>query len=161
MKRILMLVLLIAFSGCASLTGTVVKNYDADKIIHFSKISGITGDITNYAFYIDKGDKIPVLLNLETGFAWASNKVELISSTKVYFRMDIPAGIENMDEKEMNKAIRDIRIYISNDAVNWVPDTDLSALKKILGIENGYVTYGASITKEEGLKLNVNVKAGK
>jgi hypothetical protein len=160
MKRFLMISLLLVFSGCASLNGTVVKSYDADKIVHYSKISEITGDVGNYAFYIETGDKIPVLLNVETGFARAANKVELISSTKLYFRMDIPAGIEKMDEKERNKAIRDIRIYISKDAVNWTPYTDLNAVKKMLGIENGSVSYGASITREEGLKLNVDIKAG-
>jgi hypothetical protein len=161
MKKILMLVLLVAFSGCASLSGTVVKNYDADKILHYSKISEITGDIDNYAFYIDKGDKIPVLLNVETGFAKATDKVELISSSKLYFRMNIPAGIEKMDEKDRNKALKDIKFYISKDAVNWVPYTNLRAVKKMLGIEKGSVSYGASITKEEGLKLNIDIKAGK
>jgi hypothetical protein len=161
MKKILMLVLLVAFSGCASLSGTVVKNYDADKIVHYSKISGITGDIGNYAFYIDMGDKIPVSLNVETGFVKASDKVDLISGAKLYFTLNIPAGIEKMDEKERNKALKDIRIYISKDAVNWTPYTNLKAVKKMLGIEKGSVSYGASITKEEGLKLNVDVMAGK
>jgi hypothetical protein len=160
MKKILMLVLLIAFSGCASLSGDVVKSYDADKIVHYSKISEIADEIGNYAFYIDKGDKIPVLLNVETGLARANEKVELISNTKLYFRLNIPAGIEKMEEKEKNKALKNIRIYISKNAVNWTPYTNLRAVKKVLGIENGSVSYGASITKEEGLKLNVDIKAG-
>jgi hypothetical protein len=161
MKKIMMLALLVAFSGCAFLSGNVVKNYGADKIVHYSKISGITGDIGDYAFYIDRGDKIPVSLNVETGLASANDKIELISGTKLYFTLNIPAGIEKMDEKERNRALKDIKIYISRDAVNWTPYTDLKAVKKMLGIEKGSVSYGASITKEEGLKLNVDIKAGR
>ena len=52
-------------------------------------------------------------------------------------------------------------IYLSLDAKNWAPYTDIKAVKKLFGIQGGAVSFGMGITKAHGLSIFLNAKTTK
>ena len=151
--------------GCAN-QRIIYQEYKPDQIIHCSQMKNIE-NLSNYAIYLDKGDKIPVMMSLDSELLdIADTKVDLILKQKVYFRLKMPEGLNANNKSAMNKEekqmfLENIKIYLSSDAKRWVPYTDINAVKKAFGINGGSISFGMGITKENGITTFLNVKTNR
>jgi hypothetical protein len=82
--------------GCAS-PSIIVQNFEAEQIVHSSQIKTID-NITDYVFFLDKGDKLPLKFVLESDILSTSDEeINLVLKQKFYFRLKMPEAL-NADE---------------------------------------------------------------
>ena len=142
------------------------QEYKPEQKIHYSQMKNIE-NISNYAFYLDIGDKIPVKMTLDCELVdTADCKCDLILKQKVYFRLILPEGMQDINTLPMSKnekqmLLRNILIYLSADAEEWIPYTDISAAAKAFGIKGGSISFGMGITKQDGINIFLNVKTNR
>jgi hypothetical protein len=161
MKKGILFIVFVLLSGCSTFSPSIVKEYDANQTIHYSHMSDIKdSEIGNYSIYFEEGDKIPVLVNIKSGIASADNeKIYLTLDKRLYFRIFIPAGFNDMDDAHKKDAAKDIMVYTSLDNIHWAPSNDIQAIKKTLGMKKGNITIGAGITKDSGVNIGVDIVA--
>ena len=161
--NLLMLIAIIV--GCAK-PGIIFQDFKTEQIIHYSQMKNIE-NISNYVVYLNKGDKIPLKMTLDSEVLDIANEeINLILKQKVYFRLSMPEGINAekkmaMSEAEKQKFINKIMIYLSLDAIKWAPYTDIKAVEQLCGIKGGSVSFGMGITKEDGLRVFLNAKTNR
>jgi hypothetical protein len=69
--------------------GSSIRNISPEQKIHYSQMKNIE-NISNYAIYLDKGDKIPVKMTLDSELVDIADwKCDLILKQKVYFKLKI------------------------------------------------------------------------
>ena len=164
-KVFTILTLLIIIVGCTK-QSIILHDFRTEQIIHCSQIENIE-NISNYAIYLNKGDKIPLKMTLDSEVLDIANEeINLILKQKVYLRLRIPEDInaENkstMSEEDKQKFFKNFMIYLSSDAKSWAPYTDIKAVKKVFGIQGGSVSFGMGITKEDGIRIFLNAKTTK
>jgi hypothetical protein len=161
MKKGILFVLLVLLSGCSTFNSSIVKEYDANQTVHYSRMAEINdSDIADYSIYFEARDKIPVTVNIKSDIAEADNeKINLTVLKRLYFRIFIPAGFNDMDEAGKKAAAKDIMVYTSLDNIHWAPSNDIRAIRKTLGIKKGNITIGAGITKEAGVNMGIDIVA--
>ena len=161
MKKSILFIVLVLLSGCSMLNHSIVKEFDANQTIHYSRIAEINdSEIGDYSIYFEAGDKIPVTVNISSDIAAANNeKINLTVLKRLYFRIFIPSGFNDMDEAGKKAAAKDIVVYTSLDNIHWAPSNDIRAIKKTLGIKKGNITIGAGITKESGVNMGIDIVA--
>ena len=121
-------------------------------------------NMSNYIVYLNKGDKIPLKMTLDSQILDIPNEeINLILKQKVYFRLRIPDGLnaENkaaMSEEDKQKFFKNFMIYLSSDAKRWAPYNDIKAVEQLFGIKGGSISFGMGITKEDGIKIFLNAK---
>jgi len=148
--------------GCAK-PSIFFQEFKPEQIIHYSQMKNIE-NISNYVVYLNKGDKIPLKMTLDSEVLDIANEeINLILKQKVYFRLRIPEGInaENksaMSEKDKQKFFKNFMIYLSSDAKRWAPYTDIKAVEQVFGIKGGSFSFGMGITKEDGIRIFLNAK---
>lgn len=141
----------------------IVQNYEPEKIIH-ARQTKPTDSLNNYAFYLNEGDSIPIKINLDTEILDISHeKIILTLKRKIYFRLKIPESlniddIPKMNEEEIAKLSKEIKVYFSPDAIKWAPYNDIKAVHQLFGIKHGSFSFGMGGTKDEGLTMFLNVK---
>ena len=151
--------------GCAN-QRIIHQEYKPEQKIHYSQMETIE-NISNYVFYLDEGDTIPLQLTLDSELVdIAEWKCDLILKQKVYFRLKIPEGMQDintlqMSENEKLMFLRNIMIYLSSDAEKWVPYTDISAAGKAFGIKGGSISFGMGISEQNAIDIFLNVKTNK
>ena len=161
----IILVMVFIIIGCAN-QRISYQEYKPEQIIHCSQMENIE-NISNYVIYLDKGDKIPVKMSLDSELLdIADTKVDLILKQKVYFRVKMPAGLNaniksprSKEEKQM--LLKNVMIYLSSDAKRWVSYTDINAVAKAFGINGGSISFGMGVTKEDGITTFLNVKTNR
>ena len=57
--------------------------------------------------------------------------------------------------------LRNILIYLSADAEDWIPYTDISAAAKAFGIKGGSISFGMGISEQNAIDIFLNVKTNK
>lgn len=161
MKKVVIIVMLVLLAGCTMADHSIVKEFGANQTIHYSRMSEIKdGDIARYSIYFEAGDKIPVVVNIDSEIASANNeKINLTLVKRLYFRVFIPAGFDDMDEAHKKTAAKDIMVYMSLDNIHWAPSNDIHAMKESLGIKKGSITIGAGITKDSGVNMGIDIVA--
>ena len=161
MKKGILLIAIILFVGCSTLRPSVVREFDADHTIHYSRLVEIKdNNINNYAIYLEKGDRLPVVINISSSIATANGeKINLTVARRLYFRVFIPEKMDEMSDTQKQAAIKEIRVYTSLDNMHWAPSNDIQAIKQILGINKGSITFGAGITKQAGVNIEVSIIA--
>jgi hypothetical protein len=151
--------------GCAN-QKIIHQEYKPEQKIHYSQMKNIE-NISDYAIYLDKGDKIPVKMTLDSELVDIADwKCDLILKQKVYFRLKMPEGIQDintlpMSENEKQIFLRNILIYLSPDAEKWIPYKDISAAAKAFGIKGGSISFGMGITEQDAINIFLNVKTNK
>jgi len=109
--------ILIMFSivlGCAN-QRIIRQEYKPEQKIHYSQMKTID-NISNYVFYLDEGDIIPLQLSLDSELVDIDDwKCDLILKQKVYFRLIMPEGMQvvntlPMSENEKQMFLRKILI---------------------------------------------------
>lgn len=124
-------------------------------------------NISDYIIYLNKGDRIPLRITLDSEFIDIDNEeINFILKQKIYFRLRIPEDIDaenntKISEENKQEFFKNFMIYLSSDAKSWVPYTDINAVKKVFGIQVGSVSFGVGITKEDGLRIFLNAKTTK
>jgi hypothetical protein len=165
------LILIMGLSGCTG-TKVVQKQFASEKILHINQIGSIEDSLTidQYVFYLDKGDKVPLKLNLKSNLVrFAEEEVGVILQKKVYFRVEFAAGItqeeledilkitadtmSEMKTDDFKKLIEKIQLFVSTDGGTWALITDQKGVKEVLGVEGGTIGLGCAISKEEGVGL--------
>ena len=164
-KIFAILLMMTIIFGCAK-PNIIFQDFKTEQIIHYSQMKNME-NMPNYVFYLNKGDKIPLKMTLDSEiFDIADEEINLILKQKIYFRMRIPEGImtENkseMSEEDKQKLFEKFMIYLSPDAKRWAPYTDIKAVEQVFGIKGGSVSFGMGITKEEGIRIFLNAKTTK
>lgn len=159
------LVMVSIIIGCAN-QRIIHQEYKPEQKIHYSQMKNIE-NISNYAFYLDKGDKIPVRMTLDSDLVNIADwKCDLILKQKVYFRLKMPEGINAINKLSINKneklmLLRNIMIYLSSDAEKWSPYTDIKTVEKVFGIKGGSISFGMGITKQDGINIYLNAKTNR
>lgn len=151
--------------GCAN-QRIIYQEYRPDQKIHYSQMKNIE-NISDYAIYLDKGDKIPVIMTLDSELVDIADwQCDLVLKQKVYIRLKMLEDINaknklsmSMNEKQM--FWRNIMIYLSADSKRWVPYTDIRAAGKAFGIKGGSISFGVGITKQDGLNIFLNAKTNR
>jgi len=160
--------ILIMFSivlGCAN-QRIIRQEYKPEQKIHYSQMKTID-NISNYVFYLDEGDIIPLQLTLDSELVDIDDwKCDLILKQKVYFRLKMPEGTQDINtlpisENERQMFLKNILIYLSADAERWIPYTDVSAAAKAFGIKGGSISFGMGITEQDAINIFLNVKTNK
>ena len=135
----------------------------ADPIIQMKNIE----NISNYVVYLNKGDKIPLKLTLDSEILDIANEeINLILKQKIYFKLKMSEGInaENISATSKEKKqefIKNVMIYLSSDANRWALYTNIKAVQQIFGMKGGSFSIGMEITKEEGIRVFLNVKSNR
>ena len=151
--------------GCAK-QRIIYQEYKPEQKIHYSQMKNIE-NISDYAIYLDKGDKIPVKMTLDSKLVDIADwKCDLVLKQKVYFRLKMPEDINAKNKLSMSKDeklmfLRNIMIYLSSDAEKWVPYTDISAAGKAFGIKGGSISFGMGITKQDAINIFINAKTNR
>ena len=151
--------------GCAN-QRIIYQEYKPEQKIHYNQMKTIE-DISNYVFYLNEGDKIPLQLALDSELVDIDDwKCELILKQKVYFRLKMPEGLQDinklpMSENEKQMFLKNILIYLSPDAEEWIHYTDISATAKAFGIKGGSISFGMGISKQDAINIFLNVKTNR
>lgn len=162
-RLFILLMIMASITACAK-PKMIVQDYKPEQIIHYSQIENVE-NISNYVVYLNKGEMIPISINfISELFNIADEEVHLMLKQKVYFRVQIPEDVHfenvgNMSEDEKSKFYQRLIIYISADAKNWAPYTDINAVKQLFGIESGgSISFGMGVTREDGFRIFLNGK---
>ena len=84
--------LIIVIFGCTKQSITL-QGYRTEQIIHYRQMKDIE-NISDYVFYLNKGDSIPLKMALDSDLIEiADEEINLILKQKVYFRLRMPGGI--------------------------------------------------------------------
>ena len=67
-------------------------------------------------------------------------------------------NLETMSPADRRKLMGDFILYVSKDAVNWAPIYNAKAVKKVLGIESGTVTFGMVMNNSDGVWSRFSLK---
>jgi hypothetical protein len=151
--------------GCAN-QRIIYQEYKPEQKIHYSQMKNIE-NISDYAIYLDKGDKIPVKMTLDSELVDIADwECDLILKQKVYFRLKIPEGLQDINKLPMSKNekqmfLKNILIYLSPDAEKWIHYTDISATAKAFGIKGGSISFGMGISKQDAINIFLNVKTNR
>jgi hypothetical protein len=162
LRFFIVLMMMAIIVGCAK-PSIIVQEFKTEQIIHYSQMKDVE-NLSDYVVYLNKGDKIPVKMTLDSEILDLSNEeIKLVLKKKVYFRLSMPEGINTekkmaMSEAEKQKFLKTIMIYLSADAIKWAPYTDIKAVEQLFGIKGGSVSFGMGITKEDGLRIFLNAK---
>ena len=161
-RLFMILMMLTIIVGCTK-PSIIVQDFKTEQMIHYSQMKNME-NLSNYVVYLNKGDKIPLKMTLDSEVLDIDNEeINLILKQKIYFRLRIPEGIyaENestMSEEDKRRFYKNFMIYLSADAKSWAPYTDIKAVQQIFGITGGSISFGIGITKEEGMKIFLNAK---
>jgi hypothetical protein len=161
----IVLVMVSIIIGCAN-QRMIYQEYSPEKQIHYSQMVKVE-NLSNYAIYLEEGDKIPVKMTLDSDLVDVADwKCDLILKQQVYFKMKLPEDISainklSMSENEKQMLIKNITIYLSSDAKRWAPYTDISAVEKAFGIRGGSISFGMGITKHDGINIVLNAETNK
>lgn len=177
MKKIAILILILLIAGCAG-TNIISKKFRPENTIHYSqldKLESTPTDLNSYAVYLDKGDRFPLELSLDTDIIGIANgKIDMVAKQKLFFMLRIPenlsieelAELENLSkekiseisESDKRKLFANLMLYISRNATEWAPISDIKAIKKVLGSKGGTISFGMGMSKKEGIWSYLNVK---
>lgn len=161
--RLFMILMMLTIIVCCTKPSIIVQDFKTEQMIHYSQMKNME-NLSNYVVYLNKGDKIPLKMTLDSEVLDMDNEeINLILKQKIYFRLRIPEGIyaENestMSEEDKRRFYKNFMIYLSADAKSWAPYTDIKAVQQIFGITGGSISFGIGITKEEGMKIFLNAK---
>ena len=164
-KTFAFFIIMAVLCSCAK-PNIIHQRFDADKIIHSSQTKNIE-NLSDYAVFLNKGDKIPLKISLDSEILdVADDSINLVLKRKIYFRLDVPDALKNndassMSEAEKNKHIKKIKFFLSPDAVRWAQINDPKAVetvKQLFGIKDGSFTAGVGIPTEEGVNAFLKAK---
>ena len=176
MKKLTILTLFLLIAGCAG-TNIIKKEFRPENTVHYSRLDKLESipALNTYAIYLDKGDRFPLEFSLDTDMIEiADRKIDIVAKQKLFFMLKIPeklskeelSGLEDlskekiseMSESDKRKFFANFMLYISKDAAEWAPVSDIKAIKKVFGSKGGTISFGMGMSKKEGIWSYLNVK---
>jgi hypothetical protein len=177
MKKLTILIMILSIAGCAG-TNVISKEFRPENTIHYSrldKLESTPAALNSHAVYLDKGDRFPLELSLDTDIIGiADRKIDVVAKQKLFFMLKMPenlskeelAELENlskekiseMSESDRRKLFASFMLYISRDASEWAPVSDIKAIKKVFGSKGGTISFGMGMSKKEGIWSYLGVK---
>ena len=176
MNKFTILILFLLIAGCAG-TNIITKEFRPENTIHCSKLDkpGSISALNDYAVYLDKGDRFPLELSFDTDIIGiADKKIDMEAKQKLFFMLKMPENlskdelsvlenlskkkISEMSESDKRKFFANFMLYISKDATEWAPVSDIKAIKKVFGSKGGTISFGMGMSKKEGVWSYLNVK---
>jgi len=176
MKKFTILILVLVIAGCAG-TNIIKKEFRPENTLHYSRLDKLESipALYTYAIYLDKGDRFPLELSLDTDIIEiADRKIDIVAKQKLFFMLRIPeklskeelSGLENlskdkiseMSETEKRTFFEYFMLYISKNATEWAPVSDIKAVKKLFGSKGGTISFGMGMSKKDGIWSYLNVK---
>ncbi len=156
---ILCFMLTIPIFSCAK-PKTVLEDTRPDSLIHYSQRDTVD-NLADYVVYLNKGDKIPIKMTMDSDvFGISDDVIHLILKQKLYFKINLPddANKKEMTKEEKQVFLRDVRIYLSPDARQWAPHTDLKSVESLFGLKGGQLSLGMQYDTSQGLGIFLKVK---
>ena len=167
---------LVAVAGC---TGhkVQVQTYPPENIIHVDQLR-MRSDmqrLNTLVFYVDKGDTIPLALSMDSEIiAFKQEQIDLVAKQRLYFRVCVPdhlsenelselgqidaRTLNHWSEKRRSEFLKKYTLYISKDAVRWAPFSSISALREVLGYNEGRVAFSMAAGLDHGVGASLSVK---
>ena len=164
MKKITILILILLISGCAG-TNIISKEFRFENIVHYSKLDRLesTSDLASYVVYLDKGDMFPLEISFDTDIIGIANeKINVVAKQKLFFMLKMPENLSKeewvelqnlnkeklseMSKEDKRKFFANFMLYISKDATEWAPISDIKSIKKVFGSKS----KGGTISLEWG-----------
>jgi len=158
-KLLYMVVLAVFMFGCSNQT-LITKRFSDSDVIHYSKIKS-DNDLFNKVVYLNKGDKIPVDIKINSSVLGVEKKkLNLVLKKKVFLHMITPEGVDingvaNISEDKKQQILKRSMIYVSSDSKTWARYTEFKSIEKLFGISGGSFSMGFGITKKDGPKLSL------
>lgn len=168
--------ILILIMGCTK-SHIILQSFEPNQITHINNLKKFetVNQINNSVFYLQQGDVIPLKISLDTQwFTLKQSQLDLIAQQKLYFRIVLPkdmsdeklqqlqaldeAGLARLNENEKKELFDGLMLFASRNANSWAPIGDPKALKEVLGIGNGSVSFGAAFNEDKGLWTNLVIK---
>jgi hypothetical protein len=176
MKKLTILTLFLLIAGCAG-TNIISKEFRPENTIHYSQLEklGSISALNSYAVYLDKGDRFPLELSIDTDIIGiADKKIDMEAKQKLFFMLKMPENlskeklteledlskekISEMSESDKRKIFANYMLYISRDATEWAPVSDIKAIKKVFGSKGGTISFGVGISEKQGIRSYLDVK---
>ena len=177
MKRLLIIIPLVV--GCAG-TNVISREFRPEDTIHYSQLDKLEGiqDLKSHAVYLEKGDRFPLELAVDTGIIGIVHSVvDVEASQKLFFMLQItddiseeqtieleeltPEKLTAMREPDKRKLLSSLMLYVSRDARQWAPVNDPAAVKKVFGSKGGTVSFGMGMSMENGIWSYLGVRERK
>jgi len=155
----------------------MVRSFEPEHVIHHSRLKqwDKTENLNDYAVFIDKGETIPLAIELDTDFAaFKQGKIDIVAKKKLYFIIKVPQDLSEAQLAELNSVdaksvsqwsdeqrrafLKNYQLYISTDAEHWAPLNNLNAVRKILGYKAGTLSLGMKASTAEGLGASLYIK---
>ena len=181
MKKITILILILAISGCAG-TNIISKEFRSENIVHYSQLDKLesTSTLNRYVAYLDKGDMFPMEISCDTDIIGIKDeKINMVAKQKLFFMLKMPENISKeelleldnlnkgkiskMSEADKKNFFNNFMLYISKDATEWAPISDIKSIKKVFGTKSkgGTISFGMGMSKKEGIWSYLDVKEAK
>ena len=85
-RLFMILMMLTIIVGCTK-PSIIVQDFKTEQMIHYSQMKNME-NLSNYVVYLNKGDKIPLKMTLDSEVLDINNEeINLILKQKVYFRL--------------------------------------------------------------------------
>lgn len=178
MKKITVLFFILAISGCAN-NNIITKEFNPEQIVHYSELRKLkeTSSLNNCVVYLDRGDMLPLEISLDTDIIGIEDeKVNVVAKQKLFLMLKMPENLSKvelleleslskeqlskMSEADKRKFYANFMLYISKDATEWAPISDIQSIKKVFGSKSkgGTISFGMGMTKKEGIWSYLGVK---
>ncbi len=159
----------ILLAGCAG-RKVQVQSFDQQRLLHYSQLKHLdkAESLNDYAFFINKGETIPLAISFDSDFAaFKQEKIDIVAKKRLYFMIRVPqdlspeqlATLNNVDAKTVSQwndakrreFLKNYRLYLSTDARHWAPLNSRTAMRKVLGYKAGTLSLGMKASTTEGL----------
>ncbi len=176
MKKCTIIILILVIAGCTK-TNIISREFRPENTVHYSQLYKLESipALSSYVVYIDKGEMFPLELSVDTDIIGiADKKIDMVANQKLFFMLKTPENLskkelvelENlskeklseMSESDKRKFFANFMLYISKDATEWAPFSDIKSIKKVFGSKGGTISFGMGMSKKEGIWSYLGVR---
>jgi hypothetical protein len=176
MKSAILLIVAMVLAGCGG-TGLVVKQMDDAHVIPMRDIGTLKDvrELGRYAAYFDQGDHLPLQLDIKTDIIdTREKKIDLVFKKRVYLRAEMAGDLPDaqlaelqrhwadksaMSDGEKAEFIKHFMLYVSMDGRQWAPWNNPDAMREVLGIQGGSISFGVGVDETTGINSTFSLLA--
>jgi hypothetical protein len=176
MKKAILMMVTMFLAGCGG-TGLVVKQMDDAHVIPMRDIGTFKDvrELGRYAAYFDQGDHLPLQFDVKTEIIDThEKKIDLVFKKRVYVRAEIPGDLSDAqlaelqrnwaDRSTMNDSgkaefLKHFMLYVSLDGRQWAACNDPDALRQVLDISGGNISFGVGVDEKTGINSTFSLRA--
>jgi hypothetical protein len=157
MKKIILIlitsILFLPLIACGTgSTDFIVEQVNPDEMIHYSDVESfdeLNARYDRYVIYFKTGDTIPLIITLNNDVLETESKeIKLKAKKTIYFMIKELKLNETGDSYALSG---NSRIYISLDAIRWVPVRDFKGFERLAGYSTNDVAFTFRVTSLSGI----------